>query len=109
MSKKDVRRKKNSEPRKKNRVVYVLLKEGKVVYVGMSMNLPIRLMEHKTSARHLWDEYAIISDKLNYNQAVEVERALIKTIPKYTECRIFNYSKHNSHNRLNRYTHNKED
>lgn len=101
--KKDTRNKVNSNPKKRNRCVYVLLREGKVVYIGMTMNLPLRLTDHKCQAKGVWDDYKVLADKLTYKQAHEMEKMLIELISLHTDTPIFNNSKHNKHNRFNRY------
>lgn len=68
--------------------VYVLIKNGKAVYIGCAANVKRRIQEHKCSKD--FDDYTILKHYKNKNDALIAERALITFLTLFGDGNWYN-------------------
>ena len=81
---------------KEDYIIYALINNNEIVYIGQSKNIVVRLSSHRTSNK-VFDRWCIVENLGTYTTSKEVnrleEKYIRKFLPKYNKIHNTEYQK----------------
>jgi excinuclease UvrABC nuclease subunit len=81
---------------KEDYIIYALINNNEIVYIGQSKNIVVRLSSHRTSNK-VFDSWCIVENLGTYTTSKEVnrleEKYIRKFLPKYNKIHNTEYQK----------------